>query len=124
MPQFAIIALILILSRAVAELWLSRLNQRHVVAHSNEVPPAFRGIIDEGTYHRSVDYTLAKSRFGDVVEVFDTVILIALLFSGMLPWAFGKFSVSFGTSTWAMAGFLFVTGVAFSILGLAFAWYA
>ena len=124
MPPFAIIALILILSRAVAELWLSWLNQRHVVAHANEVPPAFRGIIDEGTYHRSVDYTLAKSRFGDVVEVFDVVILIALLFSGVLPWAFGRFGASFGTSTLAMAGFLFVTGAALSILGLAFAWYA
>ena len=47
MSPFAIIALVLILARAIAELWLSRLNQRHVRAHANEVPPAFRGMIDE-----------------------------------------------------------------------------
>ena len=92
MPPFAIIALVLILARAITELWLSRLNQRHVRAHANEVPHAFRGIIDEATYRRSVDYTLAKSRFGDIADVFDTVVLIVVLFSGVLPWAFERFT--------------------------------
>jgi len=124
MPPFAIIALALILARAIAELWLSRLNQRHVRVHANEVPPAFHGIIDKTTYRRSVDYTLAKSRFGNIASVFDALVLIAVLFSGVLPWAFEKFSASFGTSIWAMAGFLFVVGIALSILGLPFAWYA
>jgi STE24 endopeptidase len=124
MSPFAITALILILARIFAELRLSRLNQRHVRAHANEVPPAFRGIIDEPTYRRSVDYTLAKNRFGDLAGVFDAVVLIALLFSGVLPWTFGRFSASFGTSVWAMAGFLFLTGVALSIPALPFAWYA
>ncbi|PYL80416.1 MAG: peptidase M48 [Verrucomicrobia bacterium] len=124
MPPFVIIALVLILARAIAELWLSRLNQRHVCAHEDEVPPAFRGMIDEATYRRSVDYTLAKNRFGDITGVFDTLVLIAVLFSGVLPWAFGRFSASFGTSIWAMAGFLFLVGIALSLPGLPFAWYA
>jgi STE24 endopeptidase len=124
MTPFAIIAMVLILARATSELSLSRLNRRHVRMHADGVPSAFRGIIDEATYRRSVDYTLAKSRFGDVANVFDAVVLIAVLFSGVLPWAFGRFSVSFGTSVWAMAGFLFVTGIALSILALPFAWYS
>jgi STE24 endopeptidase len=124
MTPFAIIALVLILARATAELWLSRLNQRHVRAHANEVPIAFRRIIDDATYRRSVDYTLAKSRFGDIAGVFDTVVLVALLFSGVLPRAFGRFNAIFGTSVLAMAGFLFVAAIASSILGLPFAWYA
>ena len=124
MSPFAIIALVLILARATAELWLSRLNQRHVRAHANEVPIAFRGIIDDATYRRSVDYTLAKSRFGDIAGVFDTVVLIVVLFSGVLPWAFKRFSATFGTSIPAMAGFLVATGIALSIPALPFAWYA
>jgi STE24 endopeptidase len=124
MQPFAIIALVLILARIFAELWLSRLNQHHVRAHRNEVPPPFRAVMDEARYRRSVDYTLAKSRFGDIVNVFDAVVLIALLFSRVLPWAFGRFSASVGTSVWAMAGFLFVTAIALSIPGLPFAWYA
>ena len=124
MTPFAIIALVLILARAITEVWLSRLNQRHVHAHASEVPTAFQGIIDEATYRRSVDYTLAKSRFGDIANLFDAVVLIAVLFSGVLPWAFGSFTSSLGASIWAMAGLLFVVGVALSILGLPFAWYA
>src|SRR6266581_7521878 len=124
MQPFAIVALLLILARAIAELWLSRLNQRHVCAHANELPPAFREIIDEATYRRSVDYTLSKSRFANITGVFDVVVLIVLLFSGVLPWAFGRFTASFGRSIWAMAGFLFLVGIALSLPGLPFAWYA
>jgi STE24 endopeptidase len=124
MQPFAIIALVLILARDFAELWLSRLNQHHVRAHRNEVPPPFRAIMDEARYRRSVDYTLAKSRFGDIVNVFDAVVLIALLFSRVLPWAFERFSASVGTSVWAMAGFLLGTAIALSLPGLPFAWYA
>jgi STE24 endopeptidase len=80
-------------------------------------------MIDAATYRRSVDYTLAKSRFGDLVTVFDAALLIAILFGGVLPWAFGKFIAAFGTSVWAMAGFLFAVGVALSIISLPFAWY-
>ena len=123
MPPFAIIALVLILARVMTELWLSRLNQRHVRAHAKDVP-AFYRMIDEATYRRSVDYTLAKSRFADITGVFDAVLLIVVLFSGMLPWAFARFTASFGPSIWALAGFLFITGIALSILTLPFAWYA
>src|SRR4029077_13782347 len=123
MSPFAIIALVLVLARAIAELWLSRLNQRHVLAHADEVPPAFREMVDEPTYRRSVDYTLANSRFGEVVTLFDAVLLIGLLFSGVLPWVFEKFTAAFGTSVWAMAGFLFAIGVALSIVSLPFAWH-
>ena len=124
MTPFAIIAVVLILARAIAELWLSRLNQWHVRTHADEVPPAVEQIVDERTYRRSVDYTLAKSRFGEVVNWFDAALLVTVLFSGVLPWAFGKFTETFGTSVRAMAGFLFATGLALSIVGLPFAWYA
>jgi len=124
MLLFAIIALALILARTVTELWLSRLNQCHVRTHRNEVPPVFRGVMDESTYRHSIDYTLARSGFVNIVNVFDALVLVAVLFSGLLPWAFGKFSASFGISILAMAGFLFVTGIALSIPGLPFAWYA
>src|SRR6266516_622136 len=124
MPPFAFIALVLILARAITELWLSQLNQYHVRAHVKEVQHVFRGIMDETLYRRSVEYTLAKSRFGYIAHVFDVVVLIAVLFSGVLPWAFGRFSASVGNSILAMAGFFFFTGIALSIPGLPFAWYA
>lgn len=124
MPTFAIVALALILARWAAELWLSRLNQKHVRAHGNQVPPAFHGVIDDAAYRRSVDYTLAKSRFGNVTDLVDVLVLIAVLFSGLLPWALGWFVARFGTSVWTMAAFLFGTGIVLAIPGLPFDWYA
>jgi len=124
MSRFAIIASVLILARAIAELWLSRLNQWHVRAHADEVPTTFCGMVDRPTYHRSINYTLAKSRFGDAVTVFDTALLIAILFTGVLPWAFGESAAAFGTSVFAVAGFLFGVGIALSIVSLPFGWYA
>jgi STE24 endopeptidase len=129
MPLLAIAALIL--ARSVAEFWLSRLNERHVRAHAVEVPTAFRGIIDETTYRRSVDYTLTKIRFGNIADTFDLAVLAVLLFGSVMPWgfnllqwAFTHFVERFGTSVWCMAAFLFLMGGALSLLSLPFDWYA
>src|SRR5206468_10259788 len=106
---------------ASAELLLSRANKRYVRSQANEVPSTCLERVDAPTYRLSVDYTLAKSRFGDVVTLFDAVLLTSLLFIGFLPWAFGKFTVAFGTSVCELAGFLFATGVVLSIVSLPFA---
>src|SRR5438128_10087881 len=91
MQPFAIVALLLILARAITELCLSRLNQYHVRANANEVPPAFREIIDEPTYRRSVDYTIAKSRFGEIAGEFDFLLLIAVILSCLQRWTLRHF---------------------------------
>ena len=69
----------LILARLAAELWLAALNRRHVLRHAGEIPKAFRGTIDEPTYKKSVAYTLAKERFGNIVEIYSTAILLSLI---------------------------------------------
>jgi STE24 endopeptidase len=114
----------LILARLAAELWLAALNRRYVLAHADEIPPAFRGIIDEPAYKKSVAYTLAKGRLGNIEGIYDTAVLLAVLFSGVLPWAFQLFSHGLGQSAWAMAAFLFAAGFAVSLPGWPFDWYA
>ena len=114
----------LILARLAAELWLAALNRRHVLAHADEIPPAFHGIIDEPAYKKSVAYTLAKGRLGNVEDTCDTAVLLIVLFSGVLPWAFHLFSHGPGQSAWAMAAFLFAAGLALSLPDWPFDWYA
>src|SRR5208282_2111462 len=82
----------LVFARLAVELWLAFLNRRHVLAHAGEVPPAFREIIDEPTYKKSVAYTLAKGRLGNIEGTCNTVVLLIVLFSGILPWALQLFS--------------------------------
>src|SRR6188508_604734 len=120
----AIAALSLILMRWASEFWLGRLNERHVCAHATAVPEALRVVIDEPTYFKSVEYTLAKSRFGTMADFFDALLLLTVLFSGVLPWAFEFAKAEFGESVWSMAGFLFAVGIALSLPGLPFDWYA
>ncbi|HEY2083837.1 MAG TPA: M48 family metallopeptidase [Verrucomicrobiae bacterium] len=113
----------LILARLTAELCLSWLNCRHVLAHAGAVPEAFRGVVDEATYKKSVEYTLAKAGFGDIEEIYSTVVLLLILFSGVLPLAFHFIEAHLGGSAWAMAVFLFAVGFAISLPGLPLDWY-
>ena len=116
-------AAMLIAAKWCAQLGLDRLNERHVRNHAGAVPEAFKGVIDADTYAKSVQYTLANSRFDQVELTYDAVILAAVLFSGVLPWGFRIFTSHFGASAWAMAAFLMVVGIALSVPGLPLAWW-
>jgi STE24 endopeptidase len=114
----------LVLARWAAELCLSWLNRRHVLAHASAVPEAFRGIVDEPTYKKSVDYTLAKARFGTAEDTYHTAILLLVLFTGMLPAVFTWFTARLGFSAWSMGAFLFVVMTVVSLAGLPLDWFA
>jgi STE24 endopeptidase len=117
------LVLLLILAKWAAQLWLERLNARHVRAHVGAVPEAFQGVVDEATYAKSVQYTLAKARLDQVQLTYNSAVLLLVLFSGVLPWGFHAFTQGLGASAWARAAFLFVTAVALSLPGLPLDWY-
>ena len=115
---FAAFVWLLIVARWAAQLWLQRLNRRHVLAHAGAVPETFRHVMDEAAYARSVQYTLAKGRLEQVEATWDAAVLLAVLFSAVLPWGFQRCAAWLGCSAWAMGAFLLATGVALSLLGL------
>jgi STE24 endopeptidase len=121
---FAIVCLVLIAAKCGLQLWLERLNRGHVRAHAAEVPPVFEGVMDAPTYSKTVDYTLAKGRLHEIELAYDAMVLLVVLYSGVLPWAFHWFSERLGASAWAMSAFLFVTGVTLSLPGLPLDWYS
>ena len=118
------VTVVAIIARWLAQLWLERLNQRSALEHATAVPDTFRESIDPAAYAKSVKYTLAKSRLGQIEETCDAIILLIVLFSGILPWAFNFFATRLGTSAPAMAGFLFLTGLSVALPGLPFDWYS
>src|SRR4051812_25153599 len=113
-----LIVLALLLARYAIELWLQRLNRRHVLAHAGSVPAAFKESIDETTYAKSVQYTLARSKFSQAEDFLSLLVLVAALFSGLLPWVFSAFNRSLGGSAWAMAAFVFGVFLALSLCNL------
>jgi STE24 endopeptidase len=65
-------------------LWLSVRQERHVLAHRDEVPPPFRGTIPLEAHRKAADYTLARTRFGRVAAAWDALLLLAFTLGGGL----------------------------------------
>ena len=113
----------LVLAKCAAQLWLDHLNRQYVRAHADTVPAAFRDIIDEPTYAKSVKYTLAKNRLARIETSYNATLLLIILSSGVLPWGFRLFMSWLGPSVWASAAFLFTVGVVLTLPGLPLEWY-
>jgi len=113
----------LIVAKWGTALWLETMNRRHVLARAGAVPEAFSTVMDDATYAKSVQYTLAKGRLNRVETTSDSAVLLFVLFSGVLPLVFEAFANRLGTSAWAMAAFLVTVGTALSLPDLPLAWY-
>jgi STE24 endopeptidase len=114
----------LIITRWAADAVLAAINRRHVRQHAGAVPEAFRDLMDEPTYRKSVEYTLVRSRFGQVNDLWDTAVVLAVLFSGVLPASFGWFRAAGGATAWVDAGWIFSVGMGLALTGLPFEWWA
>ncbi len=117
------LAAVLVLAKWLMQLWLNRLNRRHVQLHADSVPVAFRETMDEATYTKSVNYTLAQNAFSTFSTSWHFVLLVVMLFSGVLPWFLDCYSVQLGGGLWAMAGFLLLVPMILSLFSLPLDWY-
>jgi STE24 endopeptidase len=111
-----------ILGKLAFQLCLDHLNRCEVRRHANEVPAPFRGAIDEPTYQKAVQYSLAKSRFSQIETIYDTILLLVVLFSGVLPAIYSWLAGKIGVSASAQAAYLFLCGVLLSIPSLPLNW--
>jgi STE24 endopeptidase len=124
MPHVLWITAALLLLSMVAELVLSALNRAEVRRHADAAPPAAAAIMDPPTYAKSVAYTLAKSRFGVVTEIYHTAVLAFVLFGGVLPPLFAHMVEWGGTGAlWTRALFILLTGVLLAIPSLPLEWW-
>jgi STE24 endopeptidase len=123
MMPFVIVCAGLIAAKWLAQLWLELLNQQHVRRHAGAVPAAFANTVTPESYARSVEYTLAKSRFEIAEMTWGVVVLAGVLFSGVLPWFYHAYQHVAGASVWAGAGFLVLTGALLSATDLPFDWF-
>lgn len=118
------VALALIALRLVAELWLAMLNRAEVRRNAKQAPAAVAAIVDESTYRRSVDYTLARNRLGTLEMAFDAGVLALIISSGFLPWLFAHVAAWAPGATWDDSLFILIAGIVLAIPGLPFEWIA
>ncbi|MDE3085087.1 MAG: M48 family peptidase, partial [Verrucomicrobiota bacterium] len=117
------ITALLIVLRLAAELWLNALNRREVCRRATARPPAVAAIMDEPTYAKAVDYTLAKNRFARLEMVFGAGVLAAAIFSGLLPWLFARMDVWAPGAAWNGALIIFLASLLVGLPGLPFEWW-
>ncbi len=117
------IVVVLIVARLVAELVLSWLNSAEAQKHAGTPPAAVAAIADEASYAKSVEYTLAKGKLGRIELVWDAVVVVAVLGSGLLPWIYGIFAPLSATGVWDDALFLIATGLVLGVPSIPLDWW-
>ena len=117
---FFIAALVLM---TVVELWLSLRQSRHVSAHRDKVPDAFKEQISLADHQKAANYTVAKGKLNRLDGVFGMVVLLLWTFGGGLAVLSG-FWQSFGWSDMT-AGVVFILSffILSSVIDLPFSWY-
>jgi STE24 endopeptidase len=77
-----ILFLAVVALEAAMRWWLSRRQERCVLAHRDEVPAAFRGSIPLNAHQKAADYTVARTRFGRVQTLVSTALLLVWTVGG------------------------------------------
>lgn len=117
------IVVALIVLRLVAEIVLSLLNCAEVRKHAAKPPAAVAAITDEASYVKSVEYTLAKGKFGRIELAWDSIVLVAALSCGVLPWLHAQFAPLSPTGVWDDALFLIATTLLLGLPSLPLDWW-
>jgi len=86
---FAFLAVVAL--NAVVRVWLSRRQERCVLAHRNEVPEAFQGRIPLDAHCKAADYTIAGTRFGRIYMSASLLLLLAWTVGGGMDLLAGYF---------------------------------
>jgi STE24 endopeptidase len=71
-----------VLISTVLELWLSRRQIAAVAANRSRVPEPFAPTVTATEHAKAADYTIAKARFGNVSEITNALITLALTVGG------------------------------------------
>lgn len=124
MHPLLIAFIVILVLKVLFEVSLDILNRKHVAALAGRVPEAFEEFIEQETYDRSIEYTLAKNRFSKVESVYDGLILFLIILVGFLPWLYGLLLQAFGGGIWAQALILYLIGIVLSLPGLPLEWWS
>ena len=73
-----------LLGSLLVKFWLTTRQVRHVAAHRDAVPAAFRTAVPLAAHQRAADYTVAKARFGLLGTAFGAAVLVGWTLLGGL----------------------------------------
>lgn len=83
---FSILFVSFIILTLIVRFWLASRHIRHVLAHRSAVPAEFAERIPLAAHQKAADYTVARTKFGLVTLLVNTVVLIGFTLLGGLQW--------------------------------------
>ncbi|MFM8333403.1 MAG: M48 family metallopeptidase [Candidatus Methylumidiphilus sp.] len=118
MNTFTIIFLIALALSYAVEFWLAQRQRTHVAAHRPNVPEAFRDTITLEAHQKAADYTLAKSKLGEIDRAVSLVVLILFTLGGGIDAVAEFWMAQNGSATWAGVAIIFSTILLISVIDL------
>ena len=105
----------------IADLWIEKLNTENIKKHGENVPQAFKGIIDEEELGKINQYTIDNTHFSTVQTIVSSIVFLLIILSGILPWL----TEALTGFNYVMAGLIFlaVPGLLAAIVSLPFDYY-
>ncbi|MDH5633695.1 MAG: M48 family metallopeptidase [Gammaproteobacteria bacterium] len=84
MNTLTIIFIAAVVLNLLVKAWLSYRQVHHVSAHRNEVPETFAAQISAEQHQKAADYTVAKSRFSVIDDLYGSLLLLGWTIGGGL----------------------------------------
>ncbi|HLA74579.1 MAG TPA: M48 family metallopeptidase [Gammaproteobacteria bacterium] len=123
MNSLSVLFVVALACGLLIQLWLARRQMVHVAAHRGAVPAAFSGQIPPEAHQKAADYTLAKTRFGQLELVAGAVWLLLWTVGGglnLLDEAWHNLGLG---PIWTGVGFILSTFTLMAVLDLPFSIY-
>jgi len=109
---------VIILLKWAVEWLLNHLNARHIRYCSGGIPEAFREVMTQENYDKSVKYSLDKSRLAQVEGTFDLLMVFIFLYLGLLPTIYNALSSVIGDGLWGQGLVLILVMVVIGLFSL------
>jgi STE24 endopeptidase len=83
---FSILFVSFIILTLLVRFWLASRQLRHVLAHRSAVPAEFAEKIPLAAHQKAADYTIARTKYGLLTLMINTLVLIGFTLLGGLQW--------------------------------------
>jgi STE24 endopeptidase len=83
---FSILFVSFIILTLIVRFWLASRQLRHVLSHRNAVPAEFAEKIPLAAHQKAADYTVARTKFGLLTLLVNTLVLVGFTLLGGLQW--------------------------------------
>ncbi len=83
---FSILFVSFIILTLLVRFWLASRQLRHVLAHRSAVPAEFAEKIPLAAHQKAADYTIARTKYGMLTLMINTLVLIGFTLLGGLQW--------------------------------------